>query len=136
VTVGEWIIAALVAIGGGGGIAGVIKVARPGQKRTGRSSDRPSDAEGLRPRIGPTRSPSLSEIPVTHTEMANAIGELRDELRAEIEATEGHCDRGREELARRQDEHYRALTESMKSTDGKVERALGILDGQDRRPRR
>lgn len=117
-TIVETLVPVIVAVGSaGGGIALIVKSLR----RRGAATDRESPVPQERP-VDRARC-------VTHAELAAALSAHRAEFNARLDEAEDDCERRTAETARNNAEQFRELAAQARETGGKVERALGILEG-------
>jgi hypothetical protein len=129
-TIAETLVSIIVAVGSaGGGIALAVKAFR---ERHGAPADRESP-------VPQDRSAERARC-VTHADLAAALAQHRAEVAARIDAAEADCERRVQDHARHGAEQSRDLAEQIRCADGKVERALGMLevlvDGQAAHSRR
>jgi hypothetical protein len=114
-TIVETLVPIIVAVGGaGGGIALAVKAFR---ERHGKSDDRESPV--------PQDRPAERSRCVTHADLCA----LRAEMAAKIDAADAECERRTEKAAQHSAEQLRELAGQIRAADGKVERALGMLEG-------
>lgn len=66
---------------------------------------------------------------VTHAELNAALAAHMATVNARVDSAETDCERRTQEAARHSAEQSRELAAQIRSADGKVERALGLLEG-------
>lgn len=118
----ETVIAFILALGGGGGMAALIPVVVRAIRRT------------------PARRPALTPTGATHEDIEAMRDTLRAEMRSGLDEIERGCERRQEDVMAKQDASHRELRDQAHKLELEITRAITRadtrLDALDERPTR